>query len=111
MIKRLAFYLVIIYFFCAANSVSQNIDSSVIAQFNRIIQLIKSDNVIELSKCINYPIRRQNPLPDILNLAEFIREYPILFDSAFKERLKSYSDSDVFEHNGAYGLGGGEFAG
>lgn len=35
----------------------------------------------------------------------------MLIDSAFKERLKKYSDSDVFEHHGVYGLVGGVFYG
>jgi hypothetical protein len=35
----------------------------------------------------------------------------ILFDSSFKSKLLSYNDSDVFEHNGYFGLVGGPFSG
>ena len=69
-------------------------------------------DVKPLSKLIQYPLHRDNPLPDIKTPAEFIRQYPILIDSSFKELLKSYSDSVVFEHHGVYGLvGKGNFYG
>lgn len=95
----------------AITSHAQDADPKVLAHFRSLIQLILTDNVKELSKRITYPLERQNPLPNINNAEEFIRKYPLLFDSAFKEMLRTYDDSDVFEHNFIYGLVGGKFTG
>ncbi|WP_295652462.1 hypothetical protein [uncultured Mucilaginibacter sp.] len=80
-------------------------------EFRHIIKLIKEDKVNELSKLVMYPLKRQNPLPNIANSKEFIAYYPIVFDEEFKKKLNLYNDSDVFEHDGMYGLVGGPFAG
>jgi hypothetical protein len=72
---------------------------------------MESDNSKELSKLIDYPLERQNPLPDIKSPNDFINYYSTLFDSSFKKLLNQYNDSDIFEHNGGYGLVGGGFAG
>ncbi len=88
-----------------------SVDTSIIKHFKHIIQLIESDNSRELSKLIAYPLKRKNPLPDIKNAPIFISHYKSLFDSSFKSLLKQYNDSDVFEHNGSYGLVGGNFSG
>jgi len=45
-------------------------------------------------------------LPDITSAEVFVKYYPILFDKAFKEKLKYFNDSDIFEHHGAYGIDG-----
>jgi len=64
-----------------------------------------------LARLVKYPLKRQNPLPDIHNAKAFVADFNILFDTAFKEKLKLYNDTDIFEHNGAYGLVGGVFSG
>ncbi len=87
------------------------IDASVYNRYHRIIRLMEKDSVNELASLIKYPLMRQNPLPDIESSKEFIKYYPVLIDSAFKQKLRFFSDSDVFEHDGAYGLVGGRFDG
>ena len=81
------------------------------AQFQKIIYLIENDSVNQLSNMIEYPLKRENPIPDIKNPKEFIRYYPIIFDKAFKDKLKLYKDSEIFDHNGGYGLVGDIFNG
>ncbi|OIR05705.1 hypothetical protein GALL_121400 [mine drainage metagenome] len=93
------------------NTCQASIDSAVIRHFRQIIKLIKTDNVQELSKLIAYPLNRQNPLPNIKNASDFILYYPTLIDDSFKDLLKQYNDSVIFEHNGRYGLVGGNFSG
>lgn len=80
-------------------------------RFTRIIRLVKEDRVDVLSKLIVYPIKRSNPLPDITNAKEFTTYYPIIFDEAYKRKLKRYSTSVIMEHNGLYGLIGNSFHG
>jgi len=86
-------------------------DTSIANYFNHIIQLINQDNAKELSKLVTYPLKRKNPLPDITNSTDFILRYKSIFDSSFKNLLKQYNDSDIFEHDGDYGLVGGAFSG
>src|SRR5688572_20362074 len=97
--------------FFLSNVCRATVDTSIIKCFRQIIQLIESDNVKELAKLVDYPLRRDNPLPDIKNANEFISYYRILFDKSIKNLLKQYDDSIIFEHNGSYGLVGGGFHG
>jgi len=80
-------------------------------KFHLIVQLIKEDKAVELSKLIHYPLGRENPLPDINNATDFVKYYSTLFDDAFKKQLKFYDDSVIFEHHDTYGLVGGNFRG
>lgn len=80
-------------------------------RFQLIVQLIREDKAVELSKLIHYPLGRENPLHDIENAADFVKYYTTLFDDAFKTRLKFYNDSVIFEHHDVYGLVGGHFKG
>lgn len=93
------------------NSCQAFVDTSIVKHFKHIIQLIETDNAKELAKFVEYPLKRENPLPDIKNANDFISYYHILFDRALKDLLKKYNDSIVFEHNGEYGLVGGAFDG
>ena len=102
--------LIIAFLFWSNNS-SVSIDPSIIKRFKQIIKFAELDNAKELSKLIDYPLKRENPLPDIKNASDFIAYYPTIFDSSFKRLLKQYNDSVIFEHNGAYGLVGGNFTG
>lgn len=104
----LLFFIAVLFLNTACRA---SVDSSVINRFKLIIQLIESDNARELSKLIAYPLKRENPLPDIQNSTEFISDYPVLFDTSFKSLLKQYNDSDIFENNFSFGLVGGNFSG
>jgi hypothetical protein len=100
--------LLSISFTCNAQ---RKINSAIIEKFDRIVRLIKYDSVATLASLAQYPITRENPLPDINSTKEFIANYRIMVDSGLKEKLKQFSDSDIFEHNGNYGLVGGVFDG
>jgi hypothetical protein len=60
---------------------------------------------------IEYPLKRENPLPDIGNQKEFVKYYPNLFDKPFMDMLNKYKYSEIFDHNGKYGLVGDIFHG
>jgi len=86
-------------------------DTSIANHFKHIIKLVNLDDAKELSKLISYPLKRKNPLPDITDSADFILNYKSIFDSSFKNLLRQYNDSDIFEHENNYGLVGGVFSG
>ncbi len=83
----------------------------VIKQFKYIIGLINDDHIAELASQIDYPLKRDNPLPNILSANEFILYYSVLIDSELKKKLSHFNDTDIMEHYGHYGLVGGIFTG
>jgi hypothetical protein len=87
------------------------VPAEIVKTYRHIVKLIREDNANELATMIQYPLKRKNPLPDIANAKQFIANYSMLFDEAFKQKLKLYNDSDIFQHDGSYGLVGGAFNG
>ena len=106
--KKYLFFIIII--FLTTNCKGQ-VSPELKEQFKYIIRLIKEDKARELSALIDYPLGRENPLPDIKSSADFISHFKIIFDYSFKQQLSRYNDSDIFERNGVYGLVGGSFSG
>ncbi len=72
------------------------------------IRLIRQDRVATLAGRVAYPLRRENPLPDIKTRKEFGQAYTILFDSTLKTALAGLKSSDLFEHEGQWSYGGGD---
>jgi hypothetical protein len=87
------------------------ITSSVIRSFRTIASLIRAADKHSLSKLIDYPLARKNPLPKIENQNQFLSRFDLLFDRAFYDKFRQYDDSCIFYHNGYYGLVGGSFHG
>lgn len=56
-------------------------------QINRVVEAIKFDKVDELADMIIYPLRRPNPIPDIMDKESFVLYYNILFDSEIKRKI------------------------
>jgi hypothetical protein len=77
-----------------------------IAQINKIVALIKNDDVLQLSEMVEYPIKRPNPIPDINSKEEFILYYPILFDDFFKQALikTKFTHENVVDNSRGLGL-------
>jgi len=108
MSKRVVY--IIIFLFTVNNS-HADVPVEIVKKFRLIVKLIQENKPAELSKMVSYPLTRENPLPDIMTAKQFIAYYPTLIDEAFKNRIKLYNDSDIFEHHGSYGLVGGPFNG
>lgn len=64
------------------------VPKSIVKKFKTVIEFIKENNAIELSKFVEYPIERGYPIPTIKNKSEFISYYPTLFDKEFIDKLK-----------------------
>ena len=95
----------------SCNTCEASVSPFIIKSFRKIVKLIESDNSRELAKLIDYPLNRENPLPNIMDSTDFISHYQVIFDNSFKNLLKQYNDSEIIEHNGLYGLVGGNFSG
>jgi hypothetical protein len=72
------------------------------------IQLIRRDRVVALAGRVVYPLRRENPVPDITGRSDFGRAYAMLFDSTLKVALMGLTSSDLFGHWGDWSYGGGD---
>ena len=72
------------------------------------IQLIRRDRVAVLAGRVVYPLRRENPLPDVTGRSEFGRAYAILFDSTLKAALVRLKSSDLFQHEEDWSYGEGD---
>lgn len=79
-------------------------------QINKIVELIKNDNILQLSDLIQYPLKRSNPIPDINNKDAFILYYNVLFDSDFKKKLvtSDYTTNNTIDRYDGFGLFNGD---
>ena len=107
--KTLSILLFVIWFGMSDCKAQDSLDIS--RNFNEIVRLIKTDSISKLAELVSFPLKRPNPIPDILTAGDFVSYAPVLFDSLFKSKLLSYNDSVIFYHNGYYGLVGGVFHG
>lgn len=103
--------LIPILFFWYASCLANEIPASIFTRYKLIVKIVRENNAGKLSALVAYPLRRENPLPDIKNPKEFKARYSIIIDEAFRKKLEKYSDNCVFEHNYTYGLVGDAFAG
>jgi len=102
---------IVVFLLAISDCRAQGVPPEIVKSYHRIVALIKNDKANELAAMVEYPLKRKNPLPDIANAKQFIANYSMLFDDAFKQKLKLYNDSDIFQHNDSYGLVGGAFNG
>jgi hypothetical protein len=107
--KLIIFGIVLLLFFSSAGA--QNVPSNIVDSYHHIIKLMKEDKPVELSRLISYPLKRENPLPDIATPKQFVAYYPTLIDATFKKQLQLFNDTDIVVHHGQYGLVGGPFDG
>lgn len=70
--------------------------------FKRVINLVRENRISELASILSYPLTRPNPLPNIQSKDEFIKYYPVLFDSAFKAKLVHSDSSDIWVRSGDF---------
>jgi|GEM_PF-457226 len=106
-LKLAAFFL----FLFSGIPASAAVPEQVYAAYREFTRFVAANKPAAIARMINYPLERKNPLPDIRNAQEFLQLYPSVIDDSFRLLLAAYDDSVVFEHNGYYGLVGGDFAG
>ena len=72
------------------------------AQLNKIIELLKHDDINQLADYVKFPLGRKDPIPNIENKESFILYYPTLFDSSFKkillDTMQIFSDMNVSQY-------------
>ena len=65
-----------------------DLDASPLA---RLAKAIEDGDAAMVARHVNYPLKRQEPLPPIRDEKEFVERFPILFDDAFRARMRNGS--------------------
>jgi len=75
-------------------------------QIDKIVDLIKNEDISQLSDLIQYPLNRPNPIPNIDNKDAFILYYNILFDADFKKKIINsvYTTNNTIDRYDGFGL-------
>lgn len=104
--KQAMWFLVVIGLIVPQGTAQDAIPPKVVRNVRHIINLIKNNEVTELSTLVSYPLRMARPIPDIDSRETFIRYYQILFDNSFKNDLCSTPLTMIYanQHHGCYGL-------
>lgn len=105
--KTKHFSCLLIILFTLFQSQAQ-VDNTHLKQARQLIRFIKESRTSELAALVQYPLRRDNPLPNIADQQQFIKQFPVLFDAALKQKLNSFTTDDIFERNGIYCLFSGD---
>ena len=76
----------------------------------RLAKAIEDGDAETVAKHIDYPLARKTPLPSIADEREFVARFPVLFDEAFRERMRNGSFSNDWDEVGWRGtmFGNGE---
>jgi hypothetical protein len=106
--KLILFSIIALFF--SPHCLQDDVPKSIKLRYRQIINLVAQDDAKALSRLVAYPLRRPNPLPDIATSEQFVAYYQTIFDAKFKQQLRQYDDSYIFERM-AYGLVGGPFNG
>jgi hypothetical protein len=72
----------------SSGQLSSDKDKRIVAYF---IKLVKTQNVGKLADQVNYPLRREYPIPAIANKQEFIKRYKQIFDDSLRNVI-THSD-------------------
>ena len=84
-----------------------DLESSALA---RLAKAIEDGDAAFVANHVLYPLGRATPLPSIANEEEFVKLFPILFDEAFRERMRAGSFTNDWTEMGWRGtmFGNGE---
>lgn len=101
--KRSYLFLILLVFignYIAAQEVSS--ESQLFAK--RFIENIKDNKKETLADLVVYPLNRENPIPDIIDKADFIKRYDEVFDTSFKEEIIKSNPSKNWHDMGLRGV-------
>ncbi|WP_228446281.1 hypothetical protein [Chryseobacterium sp. 18068] len=58
----------------------EKIDTNKVANINYVIDLFKQKNIEDISQNVNFPLRREYPIPEIKNREQFKQHFTEVFD-------------------------------
>lgn len=66
----------------------------------RLAKAIEDGDAATVAKHVDYPLARKTPLPSIADEQEFVARFPVLFDEAFRDRMRNGSFSNDWDEVG-----------
>jgi hypothetical protein len=103
MIKITNVFLVILLF-CSGFAVGQELKAESQIFVKRFIDNVKKDNKEALGEYVAYPLKREYPIPDVINKADFIKRYSEIFDSALKKEITNSNPAKDWSDMGWRGI-------
>lgn len=100
--KKLIYSLFIV--FCFTNSFCQDLKPEQKKRIETFISNVETDNKEALGEMVSYPLKREYPIPDIKNKADFIKRYSELFDATLKNEIKKSDPLKNWSEMGWRGL-------
>ena len=82
---RLLLLIVLISQICFSQS--EKLDESKIANIKNIIALFKQKNIEDISQNVNFPLRREYPIPEIKNKEQFRQRFNEVFDKILINKI------------------------
>lgn len=106
--------LVVIMIFIIGTVSAQDRDRIIQGKANleKIIKLIKNDNIMQLADLVKFPLKRPDPIPNIETKESFVFYYSTLIDSNLRQMLidttQSFKDMIVDPYNYSVGFHRGD---
>lgn len=79
--------LLFLFVFKFSYGQSNRLDSTKLSHIKKVIELFKQGNVNSISEVIEYPLRRDYPIPSVKNDMEFKLRFNEIFDQSMIDRL------------------------
>lgn len=83
----------ILFFFLLISSVvfSQNekLDKTKTENIQKVIKLFQTKNIDGITKIVTYPLRREYPIPDVKNEADFKKRFNQIFDAKIINKISN----------------------
>lgn len=77
----------VILFFCIGFISAQNSNPEPQIFIKKFIENVKSDNKEAIADLVSYPLKREYPIPDVINKADFVKRYSEIFDAVLKSEI------------------------
>jgi len=108
-----AIFIILFIFTCIQINAQEEADYGKMTKHAQmIVSLIKENKVNELAAYINYPLKRDYPIPAIKNAGEFVNYYRKIFGNSLIEALNNINNSKdeiIFEPGSSnYGVHNGD---
>lgn len=101
--KRINLFLVLFIFY-GGFVIAQDVKIDYQKSVKRFIDNIKNDNKEAIADLVVYPLKREYPIPDITNKADFIKRYSEIFDATLKSEIIKSTPSKGWNDMGLRGV-------
>ncbi|WP_293947307.1 MULTISPECIES: hypothetical protein [unclassified Sphingobacterium] len=84
---KFSFLIVTLLIYSFGYAQKSEINASKKVRISSIISLFKQKNIDDISTIVNYPLKRENPIPDIKNPKEFKQRFREVFDQTLVDLI------------------------